>query len=370
MNRTRSVWLTVLISALCMAPAAGSEEPGWPRVVPTILCGEYFLIPIEVDLDGDGEPTTLHALFDTGGNSLHIDPDAIVRAGGARVPERKQVTIRNATAGDLTFNKLRPYTLELDHLSRPLGIEVDIFLPFRAFDDFLLTLDFPAREMRIDRGRLPRPDGKSVFNARGRDRRPYLDVKLAGEKRRLLIDSGSSDSFALKDGSDLPWDGAPLPLGVMQGMDRVHYRDVGRVDTTVEIAGVEIPRPVVSTNARTDLFGTQVMRRFAWTFDQKRRRVRIVPDSTEPLQLAARRGTGAVMTPVETGFEVRRILPDTPAAGSDLEVGDLVVAVDGESVLDRDCSRWEPDLSPQRTLTVRRGERTFEVEIEVVELVP
>ena len=42
------------------------------------------------DLDGDGESTTLMALFDTGGAGLHMDPDAIVRAGGDPVGLRKR----------------------------------------------------------------------------------------------------------------------------------------------------------------------------------------------------------------------------------------------------------------------------------------
>jgi hypothetical protein len=173
------------------------------------MCGAYFLIPIAVDLDGDGTATTLTAIFDTGGAGLHIDPDAVVRAGGAPIEERRQITIRQAAAGPVTFRKLRPFTRELDHLSRAVGTEIDIFLPHREFQQHLLTLDFPRREMRVRRGELPPPDGVRVFDSRGRDRRPYLNVEIDGTRHRLLIDSGSSGSIGLGSAQGLPWPEEP-----------------------------------------------------------------------------------------------------------------------------------------------------------------
>jgi hypothetical protein len=119
------------------------------------MCGDYFLIPLEVDLDGDGQSTTLMARFDTGGAGLHIDPDAVVRAGGGPVEERKQITIRDAIAGPLTFPKLRPYTRHLDHLSRPIGIE---------------ALDRASAVDRVEGVRL-----------RGPPHRTVLPITIAGE---------------------------------------------------------------------------------------------------------------------------------------------------------------------------------------------
>jgi hypothetical protein len=334
------------------------------------MCGEYFLIPVDVDLDSDGKSTTLMAIFDTGGAGLHIDPDAVVRAGGATVEERKQITIRNATAGPLTFNKLRPYTRHLDHLSRAMGIELDIFLPFRTFKEHLLTLDFPQREIRVGRGRLPQPDGKEVFSARGRDGRPYLDTEVAGRTHRLLIDSGSSGSIALKPGRELPWVTAPIPVSVSQGMEQLYYSDIGRLDADVRIAGLSVTQPVMKVGPTTELIGTQVMRRFSWTFDQKSRRVRIHPDSPNPLRLPPKRGTGAVVFPTDDGHEIARVLEGTPAAHAGLRVGDIVVAYDGIGVFDMGCDRWIREHRTDTTLTVLRDGETFDLQVEVVDIVP
>lgn len=367
LNLASALAITVATaSSLYAAPENGSSE----FVVPSIMCGDYFLIPISVDLDGDGQSTTMMALFDTGGAGLHIDPDAVVRSGGAPVAKRKQITIRNATAGPLTFPKLRPYTRHLDHLSQPLGIEIDILLPFRSFKGHLLTLDFPEREIRIARGRLPKADGIEVFNARGPDRRPYLDTDIAGRRHRLLIDSGSSGSISLHRRKELQWLSSPLPVSVAQGMEELRYYDIGRLDADIKIAGVEIKQPLVRTGATTELIGTDVMRHFAWTFDQKSRRVRIRSDSPDPLRLPPMRGTGAVFIPSAEGYEIARVLSDTPAERAKLRPGDIVVAVDGTQVLEQDCERWNEDYRETTTLSLLRDGENLDVQIEVVDIVP
>jgi len=358
-----------IASSLHAAPQSESPEV----IVPSQMCGEYFLIPVEVDLDHDGESTTLTAFFDTGWAGLTIDPDAVVRSGGAPVAERKQITIRDATAGPQTFRKLRPYTRHLDHLSRAMGIEIDIILPLREFREYLLTLDFPRREIRITRGQLPQPDGLEVFDARGPDRRPYLDVNVAGETHRLLIDSGSSGSISLQPGGQLPWVSAPLPASVAQGMEKLLYFDVGRLDADIDIGRVRVAQPIVTISAFIELIGTDVMRRFAWTFDQKSRRVRIRSDSPDPLRLPPKRGTGAVFFPAIEGYEIARVLDDTPAARAGLRAGDIVVAVNGTRVFEQGCDRWKREdrtETAETTLTVLRDGETFDLLVEVVDIVP
>ena len=364
---------TALAALWILAPPASSfsaETPSADLVVPTRMCGEYFLIPIEVDLDGDGTATTLTAVFDTGGAGLHIDPDSVVRAGGVPVKERRQITIRQARAGPVTFSRLRPYTRELDHLSKAIGTEIDIFLPYREFKEYLLTLDFPRREMRVRRGKLPLPDGVRVFDSRGGDRRPDIDIEIAGKRHRVLIDSGSSGSIRLGSGHVLPWLSPPAPVLVAQGMEQVRFREVGRLGVDVQLAGIRIERPLVETGDGMALLGTDVMHRFAWTFDQRSRRVEIVAASPEPLRMPPLRGTGAVPMVTSGGYEVVRVFDDSPAARAGLRVGDIIVAVDSRSIEERGCDRWHAMTRGRTTLTISRGGSTFDVRLEVVDIVP
>lgn len=366
MNRSAIAALWILASS---ASAISAETPSTDVVVPTRMCGEYFLIPIEVDLDGDGVPTTLTAIFDTGGAELRIDPDAVVRAGGAPVEERKQITMRQVRSGPLTFSKLRPYTLELDHLSRALGTEIDVFLPYREFKEYLLTLDFPRRQMRVRRGGLPPPDGVRIFDSRGVDRRPYLEVEIAGKSHRMMIDSGSSGSIRLDSRLGLPWQSPALPVLAAQGMEQVYFKEVGRLGVDVRLAGITIERPLVGIHDGMALIGTDVMHRFAWTFDQKSRRVEILAASPEPLRMPSLRGTGAVLMVTGDGYEIVRILDDTPAALAGLRVGDIIVAIDGRPIAALGCDRWNKVTRDRTTLTISREDSTLDVRLEVVDIV-
>jgi C-terminal processing protease CtpA/Prc len=118
------------------------------------------------------------------------------------------------------------------------------------------------------------------------------------------------------------------------------------------------------------LIGTDVMRRFAWTFDQKSRRVRIRSESSDPLRLPAVRGSGAILVPALEGYEIVRVLENSPAARVGLRVGDVVVAVDGTRVFERGCDRWNQGDRTETMLSVLRDGQAFDLQVEVVDIVP
>lgn len=359
------------ITAVLLTPCSTRAEITREVVVPSRWCGPYLFLPIEVDGRDEGERVVLDALFDTGGNQLAIDPVAARRLTDETLRPGQPIKLTGAAAGPLTFGRLKPRILSMTHLSRLIGTQVDIFLPFRAFADVLLTLDFPRGEVRVARGRLPRADGVEVFDARGSDRRPHLALSVGGRQRRLIIDSGSSGALSIRDGAGIRWASEPRRLRVSQGMDRIRFQQIGRLAESLRVAGVEIPAPIATLTDGTELLGTDIMRRFAWTFDQKTRRVRIRPSSTEPLEIPAIRGTGALMTPGELGLEILRVLPGTPAEAAGLRAGDLVVAVDGRPVYEQGCDRWErAEQADETILGFERGSESFEAALPKVLLVP
>ena len=340
------------------------------------MCGPYFFIHVEVDGPRKGSREILLALFDTGGGQLAIDPETVARVWDREVTHGEPVKLTHATAGPMRFGTLKPRALSMTHLSRLIGREIDLFVSFKHFRGMLLTLDYPRREMRVAEGRLPEPDGVEVFDARGPDKRPYLSVVIGGRERPLLVDSGSSGTINLRDGGFLTWDSGPLPISATQGMQRVEFRDVGRLDAEVTIAGIRIPSPIVTTTDGTELIGTRIMERFAWTFDRRARRLRARPSSTEPLELDGKRGTGAVLAPTDEGYEVVRVLEGSPAADAGLRIGDLVVARDHVPIYGRGCARWDEEIPDEVTFTVlrqkteQREKRSFDVTVPVVVLVP
>ena len=129
--------------------------------------------------------------------------------------------------------------------------------------------------------------------------------------------------------------------------------------------------PIVEKASRTSLAGYDVLRHFVWTFDRRSRRMRIKPRGDEPIRMEALRGMGAAFNPVVDGFEVIEVFHDTPAAAARLEKGDLVTHLDATPIYERGCSSLS-DYSDKNSvrLTLERGDRTLEIVVGVVDLVP
>jgi hypothetical protein len=370
--------LVVIVASAALSVAADITDE---KVVPSTMCGRFFYVEIEVDGKEPGSRVTLNALFDTGGAQLSIDPGTVKRLWGLKVSHGTMVKLRNPTAGPLRFDTLKPRAWSMEHLSRIIGLEIDVFLPFRTFDSMLLILDYPKGEMRVAKGRLPKPDGIEVFNARGPDKRPYLKVDIGGLRRRLLIDSGSSGAISIHETDSLSWASEPRPLRVSQGMEKIYFREIGRLDESVRIGKLEVPMPIVEVTDDIQLFGTEIMSHAVWTFDQRSRRVRIRPSSSEPVELEGIEGTGAVFKPTRAGYEIIRVLSGTPAEEAGLRTGDVLVATKGVGVYERGCERWSDDApegednpddegEDEVTLTIERDGETHVFKVPSVVLVP
>lgn len=347
-------------------PAAAAEG----IVLSRETCRGLFLVPLTWSR-GNGESHELLAVFDTGADGpTLIDPDAVERGSGRRVAEGTRVRMRGVSAGEARFTTFRPRVRELDHLSGALGRELDVLLPFRAFEDYLLTLDYPTGELRVSREALPRPDGVEVFSARGPDRRPWLRLKIAGQERRMLIDSGSTGAFAVRLRRGVSWQTLPRPVKLAQGLDDSAVRRVGRLEEVVEVGPLTLAQPLVALTEGTELIGAQVMAPLVISFDQKRRRVRLRTPSVNPLRMPPYRGTGALLLPRAVGLEVTGVVAGSPVEAAGLRVGDRVIAIDGVDVSERGCRPAGGSQADEERWTVRRGDETLEVVVPVVDLVP
>lgn len=359
------------VSALLLAGSllASSAYAADPVVISRELCNGVWLVPLQWQ-SNTGEVHELTALFDTGGSNLLIDPDSLERVSGRRIREGKRVRMEGVSAGDVDFRTFRPRVKEMSHLGAAVGKDFDVFLPFPAFRGKLLVLDYPAREVRIAEGELPPPDGEHVFSSRGPDERPWLTVDLAGERRRILIDSGSNGRLELKTIGRLDWLSAPSVAGLSTRMEKVVQRRAGRIRNELTIANLAFEQPIVSITRDTELMGVHVLKHFVLTFDAANRRVRFEPGGGGPVRMRPYRGSGALMRADPAGyFEVARVLADTPAAASGLRAGDRVLERDGVPVAERGCKPLDEPIRARERLGVQRGDRIERIDVEVVELI-
>tara|TARA_R110000868_G_scaffold691_16_gene4997 strand:- start:9119 stop:10219 length:1101 start_codon:yes stop_codon:yes gene_type:complete len=341
--------LLVIASFLSIGSAASAADP---VVIPTVICRGYFLIPITLaPREGYPADRTLWFLHDTGASSSYVDPDSIERVSGIRLGARDRANIRDAQAGPLAINRLQARVGQLDHLGRALGHPIDGILSFGAFSDYLLTLDYENGEMRLEEGRLPPPDGVTVFSADGPDYRPWMVVEFPDRRRRMLIDSGAAmTSLAVRRIDLYDTFEPPRPTGASMRLREVEERSGARSRLNARIGPNHLITPTLQSTPGTELIGGEVMRHFTWTFDQATERVRMVRHHPEtPITFEPDYDHGMVFEPHPQGYRVGSVIADTPASRGGIQAGDIVTGFNGASLDVRGCDGPPPD----NTLVVR-----------------
>ncbi|MEN0653763.1 MULTISPECIES: hypothetical protein [Hyphobacterium] len=357
-----------MMSALVLGASLAGTAAADPIVVPTEMCRGYFFVPVSLAArEGYPDDRVLWFLYDTGASTTYVDPEAIERVSGRSMAGLERVTITGATAGPVNYNRLPARLSQLDHLSIALGREIDGILAYDGFDDYLVTLDYAAGQIRLDSGRLPRPDGQTVFSARGPDDRPWLEVEFPNRTRRMLIDSGAGATiFAVNDIERYPLTEPPRPVTAATRFNRMEYRDGSRIDGEVRLGPHILPSPQVEDVPQTELIGGEVMRFFTWTFDFERERVSIEPRTGLAVTFPPEPALGLSFRPVADGLHVEAVL-DGAADGIDILPGDVITHWNGRPVRARGCDTLA--AGEVVTLTRVRGGQSAVVDVPVVVLV-
>lgn len=353
----------ILALSLGLQPTAAQTPTD--RTLPAEICRGFWLLPVTLEPGPSGEDRVLWFLHDTGASNTYLDPDSIERVSGQVLAEGTTARLTNATSGPLSFNTLPTEVLDLDHLSVSLGRPIDGLMSVYALQEFLLILDYPAEEMRIRDGALPRPDGETVFSTRGPDRRPWLRVDLAGRTRPLLIDSGAGAlTIAVNNIDRFDLVEEPRVLASSVRINRIEQRRLARLDGEAEIAGLRVQYPVMEEVPRSELLGGELLRHFVITLDQANRRVQMEPAVDSPVPAEDHFEIGAGLRPTAEGLEVLAAYPDTPASRSGLQTGDLITAFDGVPVAERGCGPRTAQ-GPLQLSVLRQGE-IIELALEMV----
>jgi hypothetical protein len=310
------------IPVLSSAPAP-TEAAFTGVVLPSETCRGLFFVPVTF---GEGEGTTLDLLLDTGASRTYLDSGALRRVLGRDVGGGK-ASLENARIGPFEIGTLRAYILRLHTVSLALGRNVDGLIGYPAFRDVLLTLDYPAEEIRISRGGLPRPDGREIFPYRG-FRRPHLDAEVGGRRMKVLADA-------------------------------------------IHLGPLTFEAPIVTLVGDESLVGWHVLRHFVLTFDQKQKRIRMQSHGTDPIRLASWVGMGVGIYPRSEGLEILEVFAGTSAEAAGLRTGDLIVAIDGTPVHERGCSdTLGAPAGRRRVLSYVRDGIQAEAEIKTEILIP
>ena len=198
--------------------------------------------------------------------------------GGAPVTV-KRVSVQSLRVGNREYAGLTPlsrsYNVEGDYVPNIGGI-----LALNLFADELLTIDFPKRLLRIERGSLPQADGRTIFRYEANGDLIHLPIRIGGEQLTALVDTGTDRSI------DLPTSAVrrlrlatfPHPVGRATGVTNTVPISEAAIDGDLVIGSHRIRDPSVtfSDSFEFPILGSVLLHDFAVTIDQRNHRIRLV----------------------------------------------------------------------------------------------
>jgi len=244
------------------------------------------------------------------------------------------------------------------------GRSIDGILGFALFRDVLLTLDYPAKTLRLTPGGLGPPDGQDIVADVGDGGIPSVEVDLGGVTVTADIDSGSMGWVTLPAAVAGKLDLAAEPVVVGRAETPFNSFEIlqAPLDGAVQVGRHVFPNPPVEF---ADMFprgnlGGQLLGHFAVTFDQRNRRVRFEREGDGPLGKPRRYRVGVMFAGGPADLVVRGTVPGSPGEKAGLREGDRVLAVNGLPVEEVDLGTIfsKPETV---TLKIERGSETIEV---------
>lgn len=280
--------LRVLTASIALFFAGVVSVPAQNRTVAVAPMQFRGLMPvIEVRLNGQGP---FFFAIDTGGGmqadidpsvatQLNLQPTGKVLIGDpSRQNDREMelTSIASLTFGGAEFRNVTAL-IRAQRITKDYP-EVDGFLGFALFTEYLLTLDYPAMQVRLARGALPKTNGADILPFEIENRIPVIEVAVGKLRMRAHVDSGNFVAgFILPEEvvEQLTLLSEPVTVGHARSVTNKIEIKQAQLKDTIRIGSFQYPEATIAFPAPSDTnVGFKILREFAITFDQKNKRIR------------------------------------------------------------------------------------------------
>jgi hypothetical protein len=240
---------------------------------------------IEAKINGKGP---YQFFFDTGaqGPVLGLDlveelrlqvvgKGEVTSPGGKGIPS-KQVRF-GLEVGGLSVKDVSAFAFDRARLYRDPAAPRGVLSP-GVFSGYLVIFDFPRERFLIRKGELPSADGVTIFACDRKRRIPAVPIHVAGQKVFAHVDTGAPGGLTLplSMASKLPLAEKPVVVGRGRRVDREVVIYGAKLQGQLKLGRYALENPsvrFVEGASGEGNIGSDILRRFALTFDVKNFRI-------------------------------------------------------------------------------------------------
>ena len=199
--------------------------------------------------------------------------------GSGRNPQMAQLfKLESVTLGNLKFSDVTAGARNFKNSPRPL--KIDGILGLSVFSEYLVSLDFPAKLLRVEKGELPKADGAEILDYKSQGGIPLLELTVGNTRINAHLDSGNSiGAFVLPTAFVEKLTQASEPKVVGRARSASGDMEIKQVQIkeVVRLGRHEFPDATVTYPALSDIgnVGVKTLNQFVVTFDQQHERVRL-----------------------------------------------------------------------------------------------
>lgn len=231
----------------------------------------------EIDTGGQGDARADESLVKTLGLKKIGEAEAGDPSGKNNIT-LDMVRIDSIKIGDLEFRDLEALARGYNRGSET---HIDGILGFNLFKNHLLTLDYPAKKVRIEEGNLPPANGKDILSFENPRGIPVVKLGIGNQSIDAHIDSGNTNGgfvFPTERIEKLQLASEPRVVGKAQTVTNIFEIKEVKLKDTIHFGSFEYTEPNVVYPAPSNKeanIGARILRDFVLTFDQKNKRVKL-----------------------------------------------------------------------------------------------
>jgi hypothetical protein len=395
-TRARALGVAVLLTWIGVSLPASVDQRGAPPVatIPFELATRHIIVSARIN-----QSRPLSFVLDTGASAAIVRMDTATElglalegslsAGGAGPARQEGRFVRDATwrlVGLESLSQPVRMALPLPELPAAIGRDIDGIIGGEVIGRFVVEIDYQARRLTLhDRAAFRyQGSGQTLPLELDDNNHPVLTavVTMPGGQlleRRFVLDIGSGGAMVfhspfVREHDLLGSQKATVPaIGMSGAGGRTHGR-IGRIES-LQLGRFTIANPIAmfsedkagafASAALAGNIGAQIASRFRMFLDYGRRQITLEPAATfaDPFDRAfsgmAIRAYGADYRT----FRVHEVMPSSPATEAGIEVGDIIVSVNGTAATELTLSMLNERLEKPATyeLRLRRGEQTITI---------